>query len=205
MRRDVTPLLRSAVPNADDGAAALIPVSPRVAEMLAPTRTVPKYGDHGYEGVSEIWEMPDVTSADLPDLKRQLCLVESAMKPVDPPRLLARVLALLAQYRDSGLPAAVEQAIAEDFLEDLGEFPAWAIDEGCRQWRRHPTKYRFKPLPGDLRLLCSEIVGRLPIMATRIRKLLAAGPANVALESTGSRSDDIRSRVVALANARRMP
>ena len=205
MRHDVAPLPRSVIPNAEDGAAALVPVSPRVAELLTPTRTLPRYSDHGFDGVSELWEVPAVAAADIPDLRRQLRLVESAMTPVDPGRLLARVLALLAQYRDAGLPAAVEQAVAEDFLDDLCEFPAWAIDEACRQWRRHPTKYRFKPFPGDLRLLCSEIVGRLPIMAGRLRKLLAAVPKSEALESTGNRDSDVRSRVLALAASRRMP
>ena len=147
--------------------------------------------------------MPAIAAADLPDLRRQLRLVESAMTPVEPGRLLARVLALLAQYRDSGLPAEVEQAIAEDFLDDLGQFPAWAVDEACRQWRRHPVKFRFKPLPGDLRLLCTEIVGRLPTMVTRLKKMI--GSVQGGSESTRSRADDIRSRVVALANARRMP
>ena len=207
MRHDITPLPRSgspSVPKAEDATAALVPVSSRVGGLLAPARSIPRCGEFGFEGIDEVWDMPAVTASDLVDLRRQLSLVERAMTPVESPRLLARVLALLAQYRDAGLPATVEQAVAEDFLEDLGEFPAWAIDEACRQWRRHPTKYRYKPLCGDIRTLCIEIVGQLPIMAGRLKKMISY-VQGAASESTRSRADDIRSRVIALVDARRMP
>jgi hypothetical protein len=132
-------------------------------------------------------------------------MIEAAMTPMESGRLLARILSLLAQYRSSELPSAVEAAIAEDWLDDLAEFPEWAVIEACRQWRRHPTKFRFRPLPGDIRNLCVEIVGRLPIVANRLRALLASVPKAEILESTADRATDIRNRVVALANARRMP
>ncbi len=183
---------------------ALVPVSDRVAELLKPTRTVPLYSDHGYEGDSELWEPREVTAADVPALRRQLSMVNAAMAPGDPGTILARVLALLSHYRDRDpLPPAVEAAIAEDWADDLGEFPAHVVAEAARRWRRHPTKYRFKPLPGDIRKLCVEIAGRLPVVRKRLERLLASVSAS--LESTDSRAIDVRSRVVALAAARKMP
>ena len=183
---------------------ALVPVSDRVAALLKPTRTVPRYSDHGYEGDVEVWEPREVTTVDAPALRRQLALVNAAMAPGDPGAILARVLALLSHYRDHNpLPPQVEVAIAEDWADDLSEFPAHVVAEAARRWRRHPTKYRFKPLPGDIRALCVEIAGRLPTIKQRLERLLASVPSS--LESKESRASDVRSRVVALAAARKMP
>ena len=183
---------------------ALVPVTDRVAALLKPTKTVPRYGDHGYDGDMEVWEPHEVTAADVPALRRQLALVNAAMAPGDPGAILARVHALLAMYRDRDpLPPAVEAAIAESWLEDIGEWPTWILAAACKAWRQHPTKYRYKPLPGDIRLLCIEIAGLLPIVKQRLERLLELVPTRI--ESTESRAQDIRTRVVALAAARRMP
>lgn len=183
---------------------ALVTVSDRVAALLKPTRTVPRYSDHGYEGDSELWEPREVTTADVPALRRQLAMVNAAIAPGDPGILLARVHALLAMYRERDpLPPAVEAAIAESWLEDIGEWPAWIVVAACKAWRQHPTKYRYKPLPGDIRALCVEIAGKLPVVKQRLERLLASVPSS--LESTEARALDVRSRVVALAAARRMP
>ena len=78
---------------------ALLPVSDRVAELLRPQRTVPKIGDHGFEGDIEIWQPRPVTPADLPALQRQLAQVNEAKAPGQPDEVLARVLALVSQYQ----------------------------------------------------------------------------------------------------------
>ena len=180
---------------------ALVTVTDRVADLLKPTRTMPRYGDHGYEGDVELWEPRAVTVADGPALRKQLAMVREATAPGEPGALLARVHALLAQYRERDpLPPAVEAAVAGDWLEDVGEFPSAVVAEACRRWRRHPTKYRFKPLPGDIRMICLEIMGRLPLMASRLERLLAQLD-----EPAPSSALHVRSRVVALAAARRMP
>ena len=208
MQRSLTTLQRSALPDAATQAnadVALNPVSERIAELLCPSRTVPRCSEHGFEDLTEIWEPRSVTLADIPDLKRQLALVEQVMAPGDPGYILSRVHALLAQYRDHNpLPSQVEAAVAEDWLDDLREFPAHVVTEACRQWRRHPTKYRYKPLPGDIRTLCVELSGRLPIVAGRMRKLLESVRTEQLAVPVQSRADDIRSRVVALAAAKRM-
>ena len=180
---------------------ALVTVSDRVAELLRPQRTVAKVGDHGYEGETELWQPRSVTIADVPALQRQLAKVNEAMAPGQPDEVLARILALLSQYQQTPLPPAVEAAIAADWLDDIGEFPSWIVTEACRRWRRHPTKYRYRPLPGDIRALCVEIAGRLPIVAERLKRLLAAVPRE-ALTPIGCQ-EDVRARVIALATAKR--
>lgn len=206
--RNLAPALPCSVPTAEHAQQALVPVSERIASLLKPVRTIPRYGDFGYEGQTEVWEPGQVTLADVPELERQLALLDEAMEPSEPGALLARIHALLAQYRDKDpLPPQVEAAIAQDWLEDLGEFPFWVIVEACKQWRRHPSKFRFKPLIGDILALCKEISGRQIVQRERLRKLLASVPRRplARTEIPDSRVNDIRSRVIALAAAKRMP
>lgn len=184
---------------------ACAPVSERVAALLRPIKTVPRYRDGEYDGDTEIWSCRPVTLADVPDLRRQLALVESAMRPGDVGAVLARIHGLLAHYRCNELPEAVERAVVMDWLEDVGgEFPESVVAEACRRWRRG-AKMKFKPMPGEIREICVELLGSLPTMAERLGKLLASAPKTENLESTGSRAADVRSRVIALAAARKMP
>lgn len=194
---------RLPIATAADADRAAVPVSDRVAALLRPTRTTPRYGDHGYEGDIELWQPRPVTVADKPDLECQLAAVDAALVPGDSGAVLARVHTLLSMYRDRDpLPPQIEAAIAECWLEDVGDYPEWVIAEAIRRWRRDPKRYRFKPLPGDIRMICEEIAGRLVTMRGRLRKLLAAVPR---AEAGPDRASDVRSRVVALAAARRMP
>lgn len=204
MQRNTIPLPcpvdGSAVINVSD---ALVPVTERVAALLKPTRTVPRYRDGQYDDDTEMWECRAVTVADVPDLRRQLSLLEAAMRPGEPGTMLARIHGLLAHYRCADLPEAVERAVAADWLDDVGEFPLAVVEQACRAWRRGP-KCRFRPMSGEIREMCTEAMGRLPVIADKVRKLLASAPSGV-FESTTKRSQDVRGRVLALAAARRMP
>lgn len=182
--------------------AAIEPVSARVAELLAPARTIPKYSDYGYEGQSEFWEPKAVTAADAMDLRRQLAIVEAACAPGDAATIIGRVYALLAHYRSPEMPEELERAIANDWLEDIREFPITVVDESCRRWRRNPAKFRYRPLPGDIRAICEELMGKLPTIRDRLRRLLASVPTSEPIEG---RAADMRDRIVRLAAARRMP
>ncbi|MEI7607842.1 MAG: hypothetical protein WCJ64_10710 [Rhodospirillaceae bacterium] len=203
MQRNVATLSRPAT-MVLDSRVALEPVSDRVAELLRPTRTVPRCGDHGFEGVTEVWEPRPVSPADVPDLERQLALIEQLMEPGEPGVVLARIHALLSHYRDHiPLPPQVEAAIAEDWLDDLGDYPAAVVVEACRRWRRDPKRYRFKPLPGDIRALCAEVLGQAPVTANRLRRLLTS--VRIERQATlPGRAADVRSRVAALAAAKRV-
>ncbi len=191
--------------------AAAEPVSPRVAALLAPTRTVPRSGEHGFEGLTEIWEPRPVSPADIPELRRQLDQLLEVLEPADGGACLARIFGLLAHYRQTELPPEVERCIANDFLEDLGEYPLCVLESACRTWRRDPVRFKYRPLPGDLRKICAELIERTTTAANRIRKLLAIAERELpqinhaAPTGNAARTLDVRARVVALAQARRMP
>ena len=58
---------------------------------------------------------------------------------------------LLAHYWTTNEPQEVRRAIAEDWLEDLGEFPAEVVEAACREWRQTQSR---RPTPADIRTLC---------------------------------------------------
>ncbi len=184
---------------------ALVPISQRVEALLKPSRTVPRYRDHQFDGLIEIWDDRAATVADLDDLETQLKLIKSVLIPMESGRLLARILSLLALYRSADLPPAIEEAIAEDWLDDLAEFPEWSILEACRSWRRDSKRYRFKPLPGDIRMLCLESVAKLATTAERLSKLIASIPSVEKRGPMATRAIELQARILAVAAARRMP
>jgi len=92
----------------------------------------------------------------------------SVLAPAEPDRLLGRVLALLSHYPAKGLTPDVEQLVAMDWVEDLGEFPVWAIDAAARAWRR--TK-KWRPSIAEMRALCEEACAQERVMAQRLRQI----------------------------------
>jgi hypothetical protein len=187
--------------------SAAEPVSQRVAALTRPTRAVSLFTEDGaWTGSREEWRPPPVRPGDVPDLRCQAALLDEVLAPAPRDALLKRVLVLLAHYRADPLPPDIEAAIAEDWADDLGEFPLWAVEEACRRWRRDARKGRFRPYTSDIRALCESIVEREATMRRRVDMLLdrANTPAPRADEA-GSRAPDVKARVAALAASKRMP
>ena len=77
--------------------------------------------------------------------------IERALAPAPRQWLLARVVSVLSHYPTSGASHDVIQSIAEDWAHELGELPAWAIQDACRWWisSSNPFKHQ-KPIPGNI-------------------------------------------------------
>ncbi len=186
-----------AVPPVNEPAASkfggmpdLPPVPPALAGALAPTERRLLFSDTGYRAV-ERWaptRLPGEAVSDALALAREL---REAVRPAERPALLARVLALLSHYRSEPNPPQVEIAIADDWAQDLGEFPIWAVEEAARTWRR--TR-KFKPQICEIRDLCEAACAR---HAERLRKVEAL----LAFNSPVAR----RVEMVAVACVRRLP
>lgn len=144
----------------------------------------PRFGDHGFEGLSESWSpAAAVTPRQAAIAQRVLADFEgSVLAPAEPDRLLGRVLALLSHYPAKGLTPDVEQLVAMDWVEDLGEFPGWAIDQAARSWRR--TK-KWRPSIAEMRALCEEACATERQLAECLRKLLVAGTCGSSVPGIG--------------------
>lgn len=134
------------------------------------------FAEDAFAGVSEHWHPPPtVTGRQAAAAQRALDEVErTILAPAPPAHLLARILALLSHYPAKGLTPEVEQMVALDWSEDLGEFPSWAIDHAARVWRR--TK-KWRPSIAEIRTLCEDACARERALAERLRAVARAGTA----------------------------
>lgn len=74
-----------------------------------------------------------------------------------PTWIMARVAALLSQYYAADVPAAAVSMMAEDWLEELREYPQWAITNAVRWWKSEANKDRKRrPLEGDISARCKH-------------------------------------------------
>ncbi len=118
--------------------------------------------------------MPTSDPAVLGQLRSHLLLVERVLSPADRGELLARVLALLSHYRAEPHAPAVEAYLADDWAEDLGGYPLWAVEEAARQWRR--TR-KFRPQICEIVALCDAACGERQRLRERLRAVLDASDA----------------------------
>ena len=147
----------------------------------------PRFGENGFEGLQQIWSPPRTVSAREAGMALRVLsdLEASVLLPAEPDHQLGRVLALLSHFPAKGLTPDVEQLVAMDWVEDLCEFPAWAIDDAARMWRR--TK-KWRPSIAEMRALCEEACASERAMAQRLRQIISAFPGSTA----GMRPAEVR-------------
>lgn len=98
-------------------------------------------------------------------------------------QIAAQIGRLLSHYWTADEPVALRQAQAEDWLDDLSEFPPEIVAAACRQWRRNETR---RLLPAELRRLCSdEMVSRQPCLPK---------PAPITREEATARAEEYARR-----------
>ncbi|HLZ10576.1 MAG TPA: hypothetical protein VKT80_18465 [Chloroflexota bacterium] len=113
--------------------------------------------------------LPD--SAALAELKQVELELAGVLDPAPRQWLTARIYSLLSHYPGKPLAQAVEMAIGFDWVEDLEGFPAWAVQEAARQWRRNKEN-KWRPAPGEMMDLCERIVGPFKTLSDRVGQLL---------------------------------
>lgn len=131
------------------------------------------FRDDGFDGVSEDWIPPPTLTDQQARMARRALdeLSATVLAPVSPDHLLARILALLSHYPAKGMSPEVEQLVALDWAEDLGEFPAWAVDAAARTWRR--TR-KWRPSIAEMRALCADACAQERALALRLSAVAAA-------------------------------
>ena len=133
------------------------------------------FPDNGTVRITETWQPPSEVADGVAGLAMQhLSELEAALQPAERGVLLARILALLSHFRAEPNPPQVEQMIADDWAEDLGEFPIWAVEQACRQWRR--TR-KWRPQICEMVALCREAVAEPETRRQRLRALLQRAAA----------------------------
>ncbi|WP_395453135.1 hypothetical protein ACHMW5_03330 [Azospirillum melinis] len=133
-----------------------------------------RFTEDGFADVVEDWTPPDgVTPRHAALARRALSeIADTILAPASANHLLGRVLALLSHFPAKATSPEVEQLLAMDWADDLGEFPAWAIDQAARRWRR--TR-KWRPSIAEIRALCEEACAEENALADRLRAIAMAG------------------------------
>ena len=130
------------------------------------------FPDAGPPRALECWKAYAVDDADtLRALRHRAAVLAEATMPASRAAVLTAVMALMSHYRSDKLPDEVGQRLARDWVDDLSGFPAWAIEDAARTWRR--TKV-FKPQVCEVIALCERSCGEARREAGRIAQLLEA-------------------------------
>ncbi|BAI75294.1 hypothetical protein AZL_c00010 (plasmid) [Azospirillum sp. B510] len=147
-----------------------------------------RFSEEGFADVVETWTPPEgMTPRHAALARRALAEIdETILAPAPANHLLGRVLALLSHFPAKATTPEVEQLLAMDWADDLGEFPAWAIDHAARRWRR--TR-KWRPSIAEIRALCEEACAGERALADRLRAIALAGER---LGETGHGSGDFR-------------
>lgn len=165
-----------ALPAATRHAQLLGALPPLLREILAagPVERRPRFSENGFDGLTERWSPPDGVTAQHAALAQRALddLTATALAPADSDQLLARVLALLSHYPAKGMTTEVERLVALDWAEDLGEYPAWAIDAAARAWRR--TR-KWRPSIAEMRTLCDDLCAPERALAERLLAVVHKG------------------------------
>ncbi|HEY0835933.1 MAG TPA: hypothetical protein VGE72_18665 [Azospirillum sp.] len=164
------------LPPAERGRMLVAALPDALREVLAAGRVEQRsrFSDDSFDGVAQVWQPPAGVTARHAAVARRVLddLERTVLAPAAPNHLLARVLALLSHYPAKGMSPEVEQMIALDWAEDLGEYPAWAIDEAARTWRR--TR-KWRPSIAEMRALCREACAQERSTAERLKAIVRAG------------------------------
>ncbi len=148
-----------------------------------------RFSEDGFDGVAESWSPPALTVQHRMLARQALDELDAGiLAPASADHLLARVLALLSHFPAKGMTPEVERLVALDWADDLGEYPAWAIDAAARRWRR--TR-KWRPSIAEMRVLCEEACSRERNLAARLRAVACApdraGEGRLAVDSATRR------------------
>lgn len=77
--------------------------------------------------------------------------VDAITVPASRAWIMARIASLLTGYYAADVPASIVKMDAEDWADELGDNPEWAIQAAVRWWRSKANPDRRKrPQPGDI-------------------------------------------------------
>lgn len=127
---------------------------------------------HGKE--FDLWKcgnLPVITEEIKLAAKAGQIFVEERLAPADSEWTRGAISTLLTHYYVSNLPEHAHQAISSDWLEDLGEYPDWAISQARKEWRQNNKR---KPTPGHIVELCNKAISKDKAMLRQCRAIIAA-------------------------------
>jgi hypothetical protein len=125
-------------------------------------------GPYGFDPVTESFELERPVEAA--DLMQAIALVGQALQPAPGEVISNELVRLRVLTASRGHDLALERAMFNVYLEELGEYPADVVVDACRAWGR---REKFWPSGAELRAECDRRVLR----RKRLRDALKAAAA----------------------------
>lgn len=128
--------------------------------------------------VEKPWRPSPLPVSEIPAAQQALAAFDEYLRPQDwedNGRAMRAIAALLSYYRQPDRAPDLEASIAEQWGEDVEDYPLWAVQEACRIWRREPDNRRG-PHPGEFRAICESLVGKARLQRDRLRRCLEMPP-----------------------------
>lgn len=135
------------------------------------------FGSGGFTGSVERpgWRPAALTDDMRAETAAAIVEWREALAPGDPLLIMGRIHTLLAHWRDrDGLDEPTRDAINDDWMSVLHRYPLWAVHAAATQWLT--MEQRWRPLPGNIRLLCDQAVTE-DRLTLRLLERLAAAPS----------------------------
>lgn len=119
---------------------------------------------------------PSLTEKERKDLEAVRPAYRAYLEPGPRSEILALVTRLRAHYFVSDVPDALAQALADDWADDLGRYPIWAVKAACDRYRRsEPTR---APKPANIIAFCEEEIEDERRELREVELALTAPPTN---------------------------
>jgi hypothetical protein len=117
------------------------------------------------------WRLPaHVDQDDLPAIRSAVDQLNVFLETSDPREVANPVYALLLHYKDARqLSKEEEMSLAGDWIEDMSDYPAWAVADACRSWRR--TR-KWPPKPCEIIELCETAIAQHRDVRDRLVEIL---------------------------------
>ena len=138
--------------------------------------------------VVEIWNPVKLPREVIEECDEHVAALRNILEPAKPKVVLARILTLLSHYGGDAKSPEVEQAMARDWADDVGEYPSWALDAAARRWRR---TQKFRPRISEIRGFCEEIVDPHRRILARLTACRTATPNSAEAEVMSRRVAEI--------------
>lgn len=137
---------------------SLPPLPAPLASVIAGGK-VSSFGSGQFSGSVERpdWRPPTLTAEMRAEASAAIVEWREALAPGDPLLIMGRIHTLLAHWRDrDGLDEPTRDAVNDDWMSVLHRYPLWAVHAAATQWLT--MEQRWRPLPGNIRLLCDQAV-----------------------------------------------
>ncbi|WP_147041290.1 hypothetical protein [Skermanella aerolata] len=128
--------------------------------------------------VEKPWRPSPLPVSEIPAAQQALAAFDAYLRPQDwedNGRAMRAIAALLSYYRQPDRAPDLEASVAEQWGEDVEDYPLWAVQEACRIWRREPDNRRG-PHPGEFRAICEALVSKARQQRDRLRRCLEMPP-----------------------------